>query len=60
MYIGAKSFYSSWELETQIIIKGQVEEVVKVEPDDQFMHAIEFFGACMEDNEKSKEDVIYI
>lgn len=42
------------ELETQIIIKGQTQEVVMVEPDDQFMHAIEFFGECMEDNVKRK------
>lgn len=42
------------ELETQIIIKGQTQEIIKVEPDDQFLHAIEFFGACMEDNEKRK------
>lgn len=42
------------DLETQIIIKGQTETIVKVEPDDQFMHAIEFFGSCMKDSEKRK------
>lgn len=42
------------ELETQIIIKGQTEKTVRVEPDDQFMHAIEFFGDCIADNEKRK------
>lgn len=40
------------ELETKIIIKGQNEEIVTVEPDDQFIHAIEFFYTCMIDGEK--------
>lgn len=40
------------ELETQIIIKGQTEKIERVEPDDQFMHAIEFFNICVEDDEK--------
>lgn len=49
------------ELETQIIIKGQKEEIVKVTPDDQFMHAIEFFASCIGSNEKrerSRNEII--
>lgn len=42
------------EMETQILIKGQKEEMLKIAPDDQFMHAIEFFAACMESDEKRK------
>lgn len=42
------------EMETQILIKGQDEEILKVEPDDQFIHAIEFFAACMESGEERK------
>lgn len=42
------------ELETQILIKGQTEKTVSVEPDDQFLHVIEYFGECMEDREKRK------
>lgn len=38
------------DMETQIIIKGQTEEVIKVMPDDQFAHAIEFFGDCIGNN----------
>lgn len=43
------------ELETKIIIKGQNEEIITVKPDDQFMHAIEFFGECM--HEKNKREL---
>ncbi|MCM1326763.1 MAG: Gfo/Idh/MocA family oxidoreductase [Bacteroidales bacterium] len=42
------------DFEAQIIIKGQQEEVVKVEPDDQFAHGIEFFGACIDNEEIRK------
>lgn len=42
------------ELETQIILKGRNEEIINVEPDDQFMHAAEFFAACIEDDGKRK------
>lgn len=42
------------EMETQILIKGQKEETLKIAPDDQFMHAIEFFAACMESDEKRR------
>lgn len=40
------------ELEAQIVVKGQTEKSISVAPDDQFMHVIEYFGACMEDREK--------
>lgn len=43
------------EMETQIIVKGQAEKCIKVEPDDQFVHVIEYFRACMEDREKSRQ-----
>lgn len=39
------------EMETQIIVKGQSEEIIKVMPDDQFAHAIEYFGSCIENPE---------
>ncbi len=42
------------ELETQIIVRGQTEKSIKVEPDDQFLHLIEYFGACMADREKQR------
>lgn len=42
------------DLETQIVVKGQTEEIIKVEPDDQFLHAIEFFAQCMDDGDKRK------
>lgn len=42
------------EMEAQILIKGQKEETLKIAPDDQFMHAIEFFAACMESDEKRR------
>lgn len=42
------------ELETQIVVKGQTEVIINVEPDDQFLHAIEFFARCMEDSGKRK------
>ncbi len=42
------------DFEAQIIIKGQKEEIIKVEPDDQFAHGIEFFGACIGDKETRK------
>ncbi len=42
------------EMETQILIKGQGEETLKIAPDDQFMHAIEFFAACIEDGGKRR------
>lgn len=44
------------EMETQIIIKGQTEEVIKTAPDDQFAHAIEYFGSCTE-NPEMRENV---
>lgn len=50
--IAPRIFTPPAELETSIIIKGQNEEVITVEPDDQFMHAIEFFYDCMFDNNK--------
>ena len=43
------------EMETKIIVKGQTERTIRVEPDDQFVHMIEYFGACMEDGEKRKQ-----
>lgn len=43
------------ELETQIVLKGQTEEIIKVAPDDQFLHAVEFFARCMEDSGKRKQ-----
>lgn len=52
--IAPRIFTPPAELETQIIIKGQQEEIIKVEPDDQFMHAIEFFYACVMDSEKKR------
>lgn len=42
------------EMETQIIIKGQTEEIISVEPDDQFSHTIEAFFDCINDREKRK------
>lgn len=42
-------------LETQIVVKGQTEKSIRVEPDDQFMHVIDYFGACMEDEKKRKQ-----
>lgn len=39
------------DMETQILVKGQSEEVIKVMPDDQFAHAIEYFGSCIENTE---------
>lgn len=42
------------DLETQIIIRGQREDVIRMEPDDQFLHAVQFFGDCMEDERKRK------
>lgn len=42
------------EMEPQILIKGQSKEILKIAPDDQFMHAIEFFAACIENEEKRK------
>ncbi|MCM1253112.1 MAG: Gfo/Idh/MocA family oxidoreductase [Clostridium sp.] len=42
------------ELAAQIVIKGQTETVITVEPDDQFQHAIEFFADCIADDEKRK------
>ena len=50
--IAPRVFTPPAELETSIIIKGQNEEVIMVEPDDQFMHAIEFFYACVFDKDK--------
>lgn len=43
------------EFNAQIILKGQTEEVITVEPDDQFMHAIEYFGECINDSAKAAE-----
>lgn len=42
------------ELEAQIIIKGKEDKTINVAPDDQFMHAVEFFAACIEED-KYKE-----
>lgn len=42
------------EMETQILIKGQSEETLRIAPDDQFMHAIEFFAVCIENGEKRR------
>lgn len=42
------------DFEAQIIVKGQKEEVFKVEPDDQFAHGIEFFGDCIGNEETKK------
>lgn len=39
------------DFEAQIIVKGQKEEVIKVEVDDQFAHGIEFFASCLDDME---------
>ena len=38
-----------------IVVKGQTEKTISVEPDDQFMHVIEYFGACMEDREMREQ-----
>lgn len=49
------------ELEAQIIVKGQTEKCIKAEPDDQFLHVIEYFGECMEDGEKrnrAREEIV--
>ena len=43
------------ELEARIVVKGQTEKTISVEPDDQFMHVIEYFGACMEDREMREQ-----
>lgn len=50
--IAPRVFTPPAEFETSIIIKGQNEEIITVESDDQFMHAIEFFYACMFDKDK--------
>lgn len=42
------------DFEAQIILKGQKEEIVKIEPDDQFARGIEFFGSCIGDEEIKK------
>ena len=43
------------DFRAQIVVKGQTEEIITVEPDDQFMHAIEYFGACIDYPMKRKE-----
>lgn len=42
------------DFETQVILKGQKEEILKIEPDDQFAHGIEFFGSCIGDEKTRK------
>lgn len=49
------------EMETQIIVRGQSEEIIKVMPDDQFARAVEFFGSCIEDpgtREQAGKDIL--